>query len=417
MSEHSPNLQLPYILPSQAQKHVTHNEALGVLDAVVQASVLDKTLATPPAAPVSGACYIIADSATGAWAGSEASIAVWDNSSWLIITPGTGWRVWEQTANEMLVFDGTDWVTLMGPLQNIDAVGIHTTADATNRLSVASDASLFTHDGTDHQIKINKAADTDTASVLFQSNWIGRIEAGLAGNTDLSVKYSADGIAWNDGITLSSSTGFCGIGTATPNRELHISGNQTYMRIEDNIGIAGGTATTVCEFYDSAGQMGWFGYSAGSQHLHMRNLKTAGDIRMVGGTNFVISANGKVGIGTVVPSAKLHVLGDIKCSSLTETSDRRMKTNITKPAPTGAVIDDIRIVQYDWAHEDGHVPYGLVAQELAQVLPDAVVHGDDTEAVDEETLHWGVRQAPLVAMLIKEVQELRKRIATLETAA
>ena len=34
--ENSANLQLPYIMPSQAQKHVTHNEAVRTLDALVQ---------------------------------------------------------------------------------------------------------------------------------------------------------------------------------------------------------------------------------------------------------------------------------------------------------------------------------------------------------------------------------------------
>ena len=35
MTDTSSNLKLPFILPSQAQKHVTHNEALQILDALV----------------------------------------------------------------------------------------------------------------------------------------------------------------------------------------------------------------------------------------------------------------------------------------------------------------------------------------------------------------------------------------------
>ena len=56
------NLLLPYILAAQAQKHVTHNEALRKLDALVQISVVDRDLAAPPASPAEGARYIIAAS-------------------------------------------------------------------------------------------------------------------------------------------------------------------------------------------------------------------------------------------------------------------------------------------------------------------------------------------------------------------
>lgn len=416
MSEHSPTLQLPYILPSQAQKHVTHNQALGVLDAVVQTSVLDTSLTTPPSGPAQGDCYIIANGATGAWAGADSGLAAWQDDTWVILQPQTGWRVWDQVAGAMLVFDGSQWAPMTQSLQNMEYVGVNTTADATNRLAVKSDATLLSHDGSGHQLKINKAAEPDTASLVFQSNWVGKIEAGLTGNNDFSVNYSSDGVTWDTGVALSATTGFFGIGTDSPIRELHVAGDQSYLRIEDSVGLAGGTATSVIEFHDATNQMGWIGFSAGSEHFHLRNRNAAGDIRMVGGTNFVISASGRVGIGTVSPSAMLHVTGDIKCSTLTETSDRRMKTNIAEPAQTGDIIDKIRVVQYDWVEENGHVPYGVLAQELAEVLPDAVLQGDNTDTVNEGTLQWGVRQAPLVAMLIQEVQSLRARVARLEAA-
>lgn len=54
MSEETPNLGLPYIMPSQAQKHVTHNEAIRALDALVQIAVMARDLTTPPAEPSDG---------------------------------------------------------------------------------------------------------------------------------------------------------------------------------------------------------------------------------------------------------------------------------------------------------------------------------------------------------------------------
>ena len=59
--EISDNLNLPYIMPSQAQKHVTHNEAVRMLDALVHASVDTMNADTPPNAPAPGARVIIAD--------------------------------------------------------------------------------------------------------------------------------------------------------------------------------------------------------------------------------------------------------------------------------------------------------------------------------------------------------------------
>src|SRR5690606_30728061 len=63
------NLKLPFIMPSQAQKHVTHNEGLLLLDAIVQLAVLDRDLTEAPEAPLEGDRYIVAAPAVGAWEG------------------------------------------------------------------------------------------------------------------------------------------------------------------------------------------------------------------------------------------------------------------------------------------------------------------------------------------------------------
>jgi hypothetical protein len=61
----TPNLRLPYIMAAQSQKHVTHNEAIRALDAVVQLAVLDRDLAAPPVSPAEGDRYIVAANPTG----------------------------------------------------------------------------------------------------------------------------------------------------------------------------------------------------------------------------------------------------------------------------------------------------------------------------------------------------------------
>lgn len=87
----STHLELPYILHSQAQKHVTHNEALRRLDACVQLSLASRSLSTPPAQSVEGEGFLLADGAAGSWAGQAGRIAVCQDGGWSSLTPRQGW--------------------------------------------------------------------------------------------------------------------------------------------------------------------------------------------------------------------------------------------------------------------------------------------------------------------------------------
>jgi hypothetical protein len=210
MSETSPNLALPYLLAAQAQKHVTLNEALRMLDGLVQLSVVEAR-ASPPASPSTGARYLVAATASGLWAGWEGSIALFDDNAWRRLIPQEGWLLWDNGAAAMLRFDGTTWLTL--PLIDdygsgeIEALGIATGADAINRLAVAAPATLLTHAGAGHQLKVNKAAAGDTGSILFQTGWSGRAEMGLASEDDFSFKVSGDGAAWLTALRILAATG------------------------------------------------------------------------------------------------------------------------------------------------------------------------------------------------------------------
>ena len=88
----TPNLGLPFIEASQAQKHVTHNEALLVLDGLVQLAVLGRTLLNPPASPAEGDVWIVpASGATGDWATHGNAVAIWRNGLWNFYPPNEGW--------------------------------------------------------------------------------------------------------------------------------------------------------------------------------------------------------------------------------------------------------------------------------------------------------------------------------------
>lgn len=109
----TPNIAMAELSVSQAQKEITHNDALRVLDALVQASVQDKDLTTPPS-HTHGDCWIVATSATGAWSGKDGKIAQSYNSAWYFLTPKEGWTVWVNDENKQYIYDGAAWNMVTG---------------------------------------------------------------------------------------------------------------------------------------------------------------------------------------------------------------------------------------------------------------------------------------------------------------
>lgn len=206
MDETSPNLNLPFLQAAQAQKHVTHNLALERLDAVVQLVLQSFSQTTPPLAPDDGLVWAVGLGGVNDWAGHDGELAVWANGGWLFVTPRAGWRA--SLGGEIRIWDGSAWVLPDLPaLQNLPGVGVNTSYDGTNRLAVSAAATLLTHEGAGHQLKLNKAAPADTGSLLFQTGWSGRAEMGLAGSDDFAIKVSADGSSWQTALSLQAASG------------------------------------------------------------------------------------------------------------------------------------------------------------------------------------------------------------------
>jgi hypothetical protein len=107
MSDATTHLLLPWILAAQAQKHVTHNEALRLLDGLVQLAVLDRDLTAPPGSPADGDRYIVASGANGDWAGWDLNVALFTDGAWLRLPPRAGWRAWVEDEGLLLVHDGS----------------------------------------------------------------------------------------------------------------------------------------------------------------------------------------------------------------------------------------------------------------------------------------------------------------------
>ena len=205
------NLSLPFIAAAQAQKHVTHNEALAALDALVHLAVASRTASAPPAAVEEGARYLVAAPASGGWAGREGQIAVMSGGAWSFLAPRAGWRVWLVDEARLIVWSGVLWRDAFS-LNPTPSLGVNTVADAANRLAVKANAALFCHDDVtpgsgDMRLVVNKAQAARTGSLTFQTGYSGRAEIGAVGDDDLSVKVSANGSAWTLAARFVASSG------------------------------------------------------------------------------------------------------------------------------------------------------------------------------------------------------------------
>src|SRR4051794_21277672 len=212
----TPNLGLPFIEGSQAQKHVTHNEGLRILDAAVQVAVLDLTRTAPPPSPADGERHVVASGATGAWAGQGNAIATWQDGAWAYLVPKTGWCIWSVADNVEFVFDGAGWRDLRNlpvTLDNAVHVGINTTASAPNLLSVKSNAALLSAipvasaGSGDARLQISKESAAKTASVFFSDAFSGRAEFGLVASDAFKLKVSADGSTWIEAFSVDQTSG------------------------------------------------------------------------------------------------------------------------------------------------------------------------------------------------------------------
>jgi len=248
------NLGLPCIEGSQAQKHVTHNDALRILDTLVQLAVLDRDLTAPPGSPSEGQRWIVKATATGAWAGHNNAIAAWQDGAWQFSVPSAGWVAFVVDQGSLVVWNGSAWgdfFSTVTSIQNLAMLGVGTTADSTNRLSAKLNNTLWTAktvaEGGDGNLryKLSKESAAKTLSLLMQDNFSGRAEIGLTGDDDLHLKVSPDGTTWYEGIKIAAATGAVTFPNTTiaGGREV-LTGNRTYYVRTDGSNSNNGLANT-----------------------------------------------------------------------------------------------------------------------------------------------------------------------------
>ena len=105
----SDRLKLPLLTAAQAQKEVTHNEALTLADIAVQAVVQSVAPANVPTTPAAGQCWIIGPAPSGAWAGRAGAIAAWTSGGWRFVAPFEGMQVWSLADGVMVRRSAWAW--------------------------------------------------------------------------------------------------------------------------------------------------------------------------------------------------------------------------------------------------------------------------------------------------------------------
>lgn len=110
--------------------------------------------------------------------------------------------------------------------------------------------------------------------------------------------------------------------------------------------------------------------------------------------------------GSQVGSATVSAIG----TAFNTTSDERLKTNI-EDAEYADIIDGIRVREFEFVKDTScRRIRGFIAQELYEVVPDAVTVGGE----DPESEPWMVEYSKLMPILVLELQSLRRRVALLE---
>jgi hypothetical protein len=257
-----------------------------------------------------------------------------------------------------------------------------------------------------------------TAITIDSSENVG---IGLANPSDYYAENLVVAAAAEGGITIKSATtdhGYLMFADGT-------SGNEAYRAY---ISHAHDGDTTNLVSFGSIGLSSVNETTFSTNSTERMRIDTSGNL-LVGTTSNLgrITANGADGvaaIGTTVATAinynaiSFHNNAGTQCGRIlvnnagtTEyitSSDERLKENITDANDAGSKIDAIKVRQYDWKADGSHQDYGMIAQELVEVAPEAVSVPENPEEM------MGVDYSKLVPMLVKEIQSLRNRVAQLE---
>jgi hypothetical protein len=215
-----------------------------------------------------------------------------------------------------------------------------------------------------------------------------------ATNSQLSIISATDGIgylAFGDGTTGTDRySGLLEYYHSDDSLRIRTAGYER-MRIDSSGNLLVGTTSTTPS-------TGGFSFLTGAIDYAFFSH----DSTVTSGNYYIGFRHGTNNLGAITQDGTTGVLYNTA-------SDQRLKDNIIDAPSASDDIDAIQVRSFDWKADGSHQKYGMIAQELQTVVPDAV-----SESVTEEDM-MGVDYSKLVPMLVKEIQSLRARVAQLET--
>ena len=257
-------LGLPLLMEAQAQKHVTVNEAMTRLDWMVSPVLTATDLSDPPAAPAADSVYALGDAPNGVWAGHAGELAHFRDGVWSFAAPWKGLLAYAD-GGALMGYDGSAWEALG---LDTERLGINTSADAYNRLSVRSDAALFTASQDDIRIAINKTAESAVGALIFQTGYAARAEFGLVGSDEIALRVQGDDGTWRTLLQGDRNTGGLSVGGVPV----------------ESLEARGALIATVAETYASGTDGGDFMSGARRvRNLNRLDVYRAADITLSGG--------------------------------------------------------------------------------------------------------------------------------------
>lgn len=102
-------LALPLLAVGQAQKEVTHNEALLAIDGLLQGVCEGPPGDTPPSAPGVGSVFLCGLAPTGVWSGNAQAIATFSPFGWRFVAALDGMRLADRSGAGDWTFHAGEW--------------------------------------------------------------------------------------------------------------------------------------------------------------------------------------------------------------------------------------------------------------------------------------------------------------------